>query len=238
MSDKNITLTLEKRETLGKGLNKLRQEGKIPAVIHDHGKQSIHVMAPYVDAYKTFREAGKHHPVDLKVGSKTYLALIKDTDFEPRKNSLRHLVFGAIKQDEPVDAEIPIELVGEIPAERLSLMVLHHLEAVAVEALPKDLVDSLSVDASPLSEVGDKLTVADIKATPGLTIKTDPETVIATVEMPKDQVAEANAAAAEQAAEDAEGTAEPEAENGAEEEQEQEETDKPDESDNQQAKQS
>jgi large subunit ribosomal protein L25 len=202
VSDQDVTLTLENREVVGKQVKRLRREGQVPAVIHDHGKESVHVQAAYLPMYKVYARAGKHHPVNLSVGSKKFTALIKDAHFEPRKNRLQHVVFNAIRQNEKVETEVPVVLEGEIPAEKKSLIVLPHTEVVNVEGLPKDLVDKLSVDATSLAEDGDKLTVADIKMPAGLTMLTDPETVLATVETPKDQIAEANEAAAEQAAAD------------------------------------
>lgn len=199
MSDQKISITLEQREAFGKAVKTLRREGTVPAVVHNHGKESLHVQAPAVQLAKVYQAAGKHHPVDVTVDGKKYLALIKDVDFEPKKHTLRHMVFNAIRQDEKTTAEIPLVLTGEIPAEKASLIVLRHLEQVEVEALPRDLVDQLEVDATSLAENGDKLSVADIKVPNGVTILTDPETTIATVEIPRDQVAEANAAAEEQA---------------------------------------
>lgn len=199
MSDQKISLALEKRDAFGKAVKRLRREGTVPAVVHDHGKDSVHVQASSIQLMKVYQTAGKHHPVDLTVDGKQYLALIKDADFEPKKHTLRHMVFNAIKQDEKTTAEIPVVLVGEIPAEKASFIVLKHIEQVEVEALPRDLVDELEVDATVLADNGDKLHVSDIKAPKGITILTEPETTIATVEIPRDQVAEANAAAAEQA---------------------------------------
>ncbi|HVX58721.1 MAG TPA: hypothetical protein VG964_03215, partial [Candidatus Saccharimonadales bacterium] len=80
-----------------------------------------------------------------------------------------------------VEAEVSVHLEGEIPAEKVGLMVLHQLDAVQIEALPKDLPDELTVDAAKLVELHDKLTVADITAPSGVTILTDPEHPIATV---------------------------------------------------------
>ncbi|HSX44904.1 MAG TPA: 50S ribosomal protein L25 [Candidatus Saccharimonadales bacterium] len=198
MSTADITVDLEERTVLGKGLNHLRASGKVPAVIHDHGQPSIHVMADLRAILKAYEEAGKHHPVQLQVGKTNHLALIKDVDFEPVKHQMRHVVFQAIKQDEEVEAEIPVVFKEdvEIPAEKLSLLVLKQLDTVEVKALPKDLPDELVVDPGNLTEVGDHITVADIQVPPGVTILTELEHPIATVEMPKDQLAEADAAAA------------------------------------------
>ncbi len=197
MSSDSIGIELQERTVVRKGLNGLRDQGLVPAVIHDHGKESIHVMGDYVKLTKAYSAAGKHHPVELKVGSKQHLALIKDVDFEPTKRRMRHVVFQAIKQNEEVEAEIPVTFADvEIPAEKKSLMVLRQLDHVEVKALPRDLPDELIVDPSSLVDVADRLTVADLKVPAGVTILTEPETQLAVVEMPKDQAAEADAAAA------------------------------------------
>lgn len=202
MSQDTITLTLEKREVVGKGLNKLLRDGQTPAVIHNHGQESIIVSGPSIQMLKVYNQAGKHHPVNIEVGGQKYMALIRDAHFEPKKNQLRHVVFNAIRQDEKQKTEVPVHFVedAEIPAEKASLMVIRQLEVVEIEALPKDLVDELIVDPSGLTEIGDKITVADIKVPNGITILTEAEHPIATVEETKAQMSEE-----EEAAEAAEG---------------------------------
>ncbi|HTE57675.1 MAG TPA: 50S ribosomal protein L25 [Verrucomicrobiae bacterium] len=197
MSSDTIVVELQKREVIRKGLAGLRAEGSIPAVIHNHGKESIHVMGDFRMLTKAYSAAGKHHPVELTVDGKKHLALIKDVDFDPARHQMRHVVFQAIRQNEKTTADIPVVLAGdEIPAERKSLLVLTQLDTVQVEALPRDLPDELTVDGTKLQEVGDHLYVSDITAPAGVTILTDPEASIAVVEMPKDQAAEADASAA------------------------------------------
>ncbi len=202
MPEDKIAVELQERTVVRKGLKGLRDEGMVPAVIHNHGKESLLVMGEYLKLTKVYSRAGKHHPVEVAVGGKQHLALIKDVDFEPAKHRLRHVVFQAIKQNEEVEAEIPVVFKenAEIPAEKASLLVLKQLDHVEVKALPRDLPDQLVVDPSTLKEVGDTLSVADLIVPGGVTVLTEPDTNIATVEMPRDQIAEANAAAAELAA--------------------------------------
>lgn len=197
MTNQAISLDLKGRAVLRKRLAGLRGEGLVPAVVHNHGKQSFHVAGEYVSISKTVQQAGKHHPVNLTIDGKPQLALIKQIDFEPTKNRIRHVVFQAVKQNEAVEAEVPVvfKTDAEIPAEKLSLLVLKQLDHVQVKALPKDLPNELVVDPSVLTEVGDSLSVADIIAVNNVEILTDQEQQIAIVEMPKDQIAEANAAA-------------------------------------------
>src|ERR1700742_3901229 len=130
MADVDAPVKLQQRTVVGKGINHLRRDGVVPAVIHNHGQESIHVMAPEVELVKVYLAAGKHHPLNLEVGSDKYLALIKDAHFDPVKRRLQHVVFQAINRNETVEAEVPIHLEGEIPAEKVGLMVLRQLDAV------------------------------------------------------------------------------------------------------------
>ncbi len=210
----DINLAVDKRDLLGKKVKQLRASGKVPAVIHDHGKPSVHIAIDELGLKKAYSKAGKHHAINLSVDGKKYTTIVKEVVNAPASSSILHAVFQAIKANEKVTAEIPLKLEGEMPAEKASLLVLKNLETVTVEALPGDLVDSIEVDATVLAEVGDKLHVSDIKVPSTIVIKAEPETVIAAVEMPKDQIAEADAALEEQKA--ADGTTEESAEEASE----------------------
>jgi len=189
-ADLDRTVKLQERTTIRKGLNALRSEGQVPGVIHNHGNASVHVMAPELELTRIYQAAGKHHPLDLHVGEQKYLALIKDAHFNPVKRRLEHVVFQAIKRNEKVEAEVPIRLEGEIPAEKAGLMILRQLDAVEVEALPKDLPSELIVDATKLVELHDKVTVEDLVVPDGVTILEEAEHPIATVVETRAQVAE------------------------------------------------
>lgn len=181
MADIDQPLVLEKRDVLGKGLSGLRTEGLVPGVVHNHGAESVHVSVPATELIRVYREAGKHHPLNLNVGQQKFLALIKDVHYNPVKRQPDHVVFQAIRAGEKVEAEVPVHLEGDAPAEKVGLMILRQLDSVEVEALPKDLPDELRVDATKLAELHDKLTVADIVAPSGVTILTEADHPIATV---------------------------------------------------------
>ncbi len=184
------TIELEERTVVGKRLASIRSQGFVPAVIHNHGQDSIYIMANSVEMNAIYKEAGKHHPLKIKVGGKDYLALIKDAHYNPVKRTYEHYVFQAIRQDVKVEAEIPIHLVGEIPAEKVGLLVLRQLDHVEIEALPKDLPEEFVADATVLAELHDKITVADLKVPEGVTIITEADHPIAVVVEPRAHAAE------------------------------------------------
>jgi large subunit ribosomal protein L25 len=185
MSDQ-ISLTVDTRDTVGKGVKRLRKDGIVPGVIHDHGSASIHIQAEYQPLYKAYQEAGKHHPVQVTAGGKKYTTIIKSVTFDPKYNALTHIVFGAIHANEKVDAEIPVHAVyaegnDASPAERAGLIVLAQMTTIAVRALSGDLPDVLTYDAEKLVAIGDQITVADLRVPKGVELEVEPEHVIATV---------------------------------------------------------
>lgn len=169
MGDK-INLKLDNRELHGKKAKQLRKQGIVPAVVYGPGIEPITTQAEYNSIEKVWRQAGKHTPVELAIGSKKKIALIKDVDVEPGKGRIRHVSFHAVKANEPVVAEIPIHLIGEgeSEAERAGLVVLQSLEQFEVRALPMDLPEALEVSIVNLKEAGDRVTLGDAVLPPNV----------------------------------------------------------------------
>lgn len=216
MSNQTISLTLEERTVTGKAVRKLRKEGFVPAVVYQGGKESQSVQAEYGAIAKTYAQAGRNTPVNLKVGTKSHLAMIKAVDFDPVKHRIRHIAFHAINKNETVTAEVPVKMRLEegndsTPAERAGLVVLTTLDSVEVEAKPNDLPNVLEFDGEKLLEVGDHITIADLVVPSGVEIKAEGTLTVASVYEPS-----ALAAANDAAGGDAEDESEVEAENGEE----------------------
>ena len=119
MGDK-ITLKVENRDVHGKKVKNLRKQGITPGVVYGPGMEPSAVQADSGELARVVREAGKHTPVMLS-GAKKRIAMIKDVDYDATKHGVvRHVSFHAVKADEPVEAEVPIKLIGEgESAERL-----------------------------------------------------------------------------------------------------------------------
>jgi large subunit ribosomal protein L25 len=187
MSEDTMHLELEPRTVTGKAVKRLRQAGYVPAVIHDHGKESVVVQGPYLAMRQIYQKAGKHHPVSLKAGSHTYTALIKTVTFEPKKNQMTHIVFNAVKRNQKVETEVPVrpryaEGNEASPAERAGLIVLTQLDSVKIRAVPDKIPDVLEYDGEVLVKEGDQVTVAQVVVPDGVEMLTEAEHPIATAE--------------------------------------------------------
>lgn len=181
-----VELSVENREVTGKKVAHLRDDGLVPAIVYGHDFPAQSVMAPEVPMAKAVHRAGKHHPIELQIGDKKRLVMIKAIDIDPVRHGIRHVAFHVVKQNEEVETEVPVVVtgMGETPAEKAGLVILTGAETVNVKALPNNLPDQLEVPGDKLVGEGDKLTVADIKAPRSVTILSDPEQVVVTVYEP------------------------------------------------------
>lgn len=167
-----IALTVKPRETHGKKVATLRKQAIVPAVVYGAGMQPASIQVEYGAMEKVYRQAGKHTPIHLTIGSKKRIALIKSIEFDVLTHAIEHVSFHAVKANEPVMADVPVRLVGmgESPAERAGLIVLQAIEQLQVKALPMDLPEALEVSVASLETADDKITVADITVPEGVEI--------------------------------------------------------------------
>ncbi|HEY8885998.1 MAG TPA: 50S ribosomal protein L25 [Candidatus Microsaccharimonas sp.] len=163
MGDK-ITLTLDPRTLQGKKVKQLRREGIIPAVVYGPGFEPVNVQAPMNIIDKVIRDAGRHTPVHLTIDNKKEIAMIKDVEVDAVRGLTLHVSFHAVKQNEPVNAEVPIRLTGhgESEAEKAGLIVLQALDHIEIRALPLSLPEALEVSIAGLKEAGEQITLGDI----------------------------------------------------------------------------
>ena len=163
-------LTLEKREITGKKLKALRASGMIPSVVYG-GKQPVLLSSEYVATEKVLQGAGYHSPIDLDMAGTAQLAIVKDVAIDPVSRKIVNIEFQAISASKKVEATTPVVIVGfeESEASKIYHFALtQSIEELDVKAKPADLPKELTVDATGLKEVDDKLTVADIKLPNGV----------------------------------------------------------------------
>lgn len=166
----DISLKLDERTLEGKKVAKLREQGIIPSVVYGGQSEPILAQSPAVETAKLVHTAGKHTPINLIIGGKKELAMIKSVDVDPVRHVLRHVAFHTIKQSDIITAEIPIVLVGqgESIAEKAGLVILQAIEQIEIKAKPADLPESFVLSIVDLATDDDKLTIADIKLPSGV----------------------------------------------------------------------
>ncbi len=186
-----LKLGLKKREVFGKKAQNLIENDHVLGNIFGKGEESVAVEGDYREVDHVISEAGKNTPIELEVeGSENHLVLVSEVDRNNITQKLHHVAFQIIKRGQKVSAEVPVKLVGEAPATRENLILVTIIDAVEVEAIPSKLPDHFEISLETLAEVGDHINVGDIKAEDDVEIKTDPETIVAKIDMPRAEVEE------------------------------------------------
>lgn len=187
MSD-TITLKAATREG-GKALQMLRKQGLVPAVLYGHGVEPKNLSLDHLEFARAYKAAGENTIISLSVGGgKSVNVLIKETQLHPMTSRFVHVDFFEVSMNEAIEADIPLEFIGEAPAVREhGGIFVRALEAVGVSALPADLPHTLPVDISSLKTFDDVIKIKDIAIPTKVTVKDDLETVVALVEEPRSE---------------------------------------------------
>ena len=203
MSEDN-KVQAELRENFGKGFaRRLRAAGKIPAVIYGHGTEPKHVALPGHQVSLLIRRANAL--LELDVAGTTELTLVKDVQKDPVHQIIEHIDLLVVKQGEKISVDVPIVVVGE-PAPGTIANLENTTISLEVEAthIPQNI--ELSVEGL---EDGTHITAADLTLPRGASLAGDAELLIVAVSVPaatlaaEDEIAEADAAVAEEQAESA-----------------------------------
>ena len=197
-------LKLEQRENAGKNLKNLRKKGRIPSVVYG-GKTPVLAHSDYVATEKVLRKAGYHSPIDLDLAGKKKMAIVKNVAVDPVSRKIINVEFQAISAREVVEATTPIVIVNfeESDASKLYHFAMNQtMEEIDIKAKPAELPSELSIDASAMKSVEDKLTIENIVLPEGVTFadkELDTKQVIASL---YDPAAEAEKREAEEAADE------------------------------------
>lgn len=199
-----IELVAAKRTAVGKAARRLRETGKVPAVLYGHKTRTEPIEVTAKDIERVYRHAGGNKIISLKVGdARAKSVLVHDVQRGAAKGELTHLDFYAIRMDEELRAEVPIHFVGESTAVyRDEGTLVKNMEMVEVECLPTDLPAGFELDISGLDDFEKTLTLADLVLPEGVKlVAEDMGTLVARVEPPRsdEELAELDEAVDEQA---------------------------------------
>ena len=209
---KNI-LKAEKRKLLGRKVNRLRREGFLPANIYGKKIKSLAIKLSLADFEKVYKAIGETGVVEIVIGKQKRPVLISNVQLDPVTDKPLHVDFHQIDLKEKTTAAVPVELIGESPAEKQGLgTVVQYLDEIEVEALPKDLPDKFEIDLSKLAKVDQAVQIKDLVVdTKKVKILAEKGQLVVKVEPPRKEEEEvAPPAPEEEVTEEAEKEAAPE----------------------------
>lgn len=196
---KQQQLQAQTRSAVGRNaVKKMKETGLVPAVIYGAGQetQPLAINAREINNLLA-RAVSEHVLVDLEINGgeqvQKRLALIQEVQHHPLRRNILHVDFHAVREDEKIHAEIPVETLGE-PAgvKNFGGVLEHSLHTIEVECLPRDLPESIAIDVSALN-VGDAIHVKDVNLPEGVAATAAPDLTVVRVAAPKVEVEAAGA---------------------------------------------
>jgi len=206
-------LLVSQRDVLGSAESRrLRKQGLVPGILYGRERPvAISISERDLRAALT-TEGGLNAVLDVVVddaGSKVHPSVLKEFQRDLVRGVITHVDLQEVRLDQPINATVPISLVGDAVGVKEGGVLSQVTTEVNVEALPMEVPQHLDLDVSALG-IGDLARLDALQVPEGVRLLDDPDTVLASVthatrveepEVEEPAEGEAEAAGAEPAAE-------------------------------------
>lgn len=193
---KEITVRAELRNGRGKNdARRTRTNGLVPLTIYGGEGETISAVARLSELAAILRSDAGHNAIftlDVEgVGASE--VMFHDRQIDPVRGRLVHADLKRLVRGQKIEVTVPLHLVGEPIGVREEEGVLEQtLRELDIRCQPRNIPDSIDLDVSNLG-VHDVLHVSDIPANENIEILNEPDTVIATVSVVREEPVEAPA---------------------------------------------
>jgi large subunit ribosomal protein L25 len=158
---------------------RLREKGRMPAVIYGHKQDPVHVSADAKQVLDLLHL--KAHVLEVVLEDSTEPCLVKAVQWDHMGDEILHIDLARVDLSETVSVDVDIELHGDAVGLKESGTVLDHtLSTVAVRCRVTEIPESIRIDVSELG-VNATFTVADLSLPAGVECALPAETVLAAV---------------------------------------------------------
>jgi large subunit ribosomal protein L25 len=167
-------------------LDKLRKEGKMPAVFYGKKTASTPITIIQKEFMKVWRDAGESGVVTLKDKTASVDVLIHSVDIDPRTDAPVHADFYVFEKGKKIEVSVPLEFVGVSPAVKdLGGSLVKALHELKVSADPQHIPHDVKVDISSLATFESQIVASDLELPSNVDLMENPAEVVASVAEPK-----------------------------------------------------
>ncbi len=194
MSKETPVLLAERRTRLGtRYARRLRDQGRLPAVIYGHRTEPVAVSLDAKQTLTTLRHGA--HVLSLQLdGGATETCLVKDLQFGFLGDNVIHLDLTRVDLDEVVEVKIHLSFVGQPESSRKpGAIMVHPINELVLKCKVRDIPEEIRVDISAME---DEFKAGEVKLPANVTMVTPAEAVVCRVEIVKEEVAATPEAAA------------------------------------------
>ncbi|MGQ9669271.1 MAG: 50S ribosomal protein L25/general stress protein Ctc [Desulfosoma sp.] len=189
-----LELSAKVRTQTGKGPSRrLRQKEWIPAVCYGPKTSPLPLSVPLNQLLKCLKDMGEETrliPLVVDDGAQqtTKKVVIREVQFHPFKRRVLHVDFHEVALDEPMTADVPVELVGTPVGVAEGGMLNQVRYSLSVRCLPTDIPEKITLDVSHL-RIGESLHISDLRGNYPFEILDDDSYTVVTVAAPESEKA-------------------------------------------------
>ncbi len=183
--DQLVVNAVTRTETGKRAAKKLREKGRLPAVMYNSKGESLMLDVDEAEFTKVWKTATPSTLVNLKIDGKTdNLVFIKTTEYDIKTDKNLHVDFHAVNLEKKLKMSMKVLFTGSPLGVREGGFLTTHLPKITVQCLPKDLPVRVCADITNLG-IGQTFKVKDLSLGDGVTILNDGEIALASVSAPK-----------------------------------------------------
>lgn len=175
---KRVSMSGSLRENVGKKDAKAqRKAGNVVCVLYG-GEEQVSFTLPEKKFDKIIFTP-EVYVIDLEIGDKKYIALLKEVQYHPVSDRVLHADFLQVTEEKEISVSIPIKLmgtsIGVLNGGRLTLS----MRKINLKGLINNIPENVALDISPL-KIGDSIQIKAITLE-GITLLDNPSNVIVNV---------------------------------------------------------
>jgi large subunit ribosomal protein L25 len=183
-------LSATARPGTGKGAARtLRRDGRLPAVIYGHAREPLSLSVPEREFERLLEKvAAENTVIELSIDGAMSRTLIREIQRHPVKRNVLHVDFQELVAGERVIVRIPIVLQGIPDGVRQAGGILSQImQELECRVDPLNMPSHIDVDVTNVT-IGHSVHVSEMTIPEGVEVLDDPESAVAIVAAPKEEV--------------------------------------------------
>ena len=168
-----MKIKAETREEKGGKARTLLRVGTVPAVVYGPATDVKNIKINSKEFVKVYKDAQHSKIIDLELeGDKTLRkVLIREFQFHPVTEDIIHASFYELDLKKQITVDVPVVMNGIARAVKDNIgFLVTPVEEITVRCLPDKLPSQIEIDIDNLNEIGDSITLGNVKLPEGVTL--------------------------------------------------------------------
>jgi large subunit ribosomal protein L25 len=155
---------------------RLRAQGRIPAIIYGHKQAPTPISMTRESVWEMIKK--QTHLAELEMdGGGPETVLVREIQWDHLGKEIIHLDFARVSAGEAIETEVRIDLRGTAPGTTEGGILEQLIHSIEVTCRADAIPDNIKVDISEL-QIGGAIHVKELKLPEGVTVKSDPESLV------------------------------------------------------------